>query len=156
MAVRINAKAVSHLEEISDSEIDLLSKSNTCGVLLPTTAIILQLKRPPARQMLNAGCIIALGSDFNPNAYCFSMPLIMSLACIDLRLTMNEALIASTINSAFALGVQRKHGSIEVGKQSDFLVVKSNRWENLIYQIGAHDSLISCVIVNGQKVYESN
>jgi imidazolonepropionase len=155
MAIQINAKAVSHLEEISENEIALLSKSNTVGVLLPTTAIILQLKRPPARQMLNTGCIIALGSDFNPNAYCYSMPLIMSLACIDLRLTMNEALIAATINSAYALGIQRKHGSIEVGKQADFVIVKSNRWENLIYQIGAHDSLISYVIVNGQIVHES-
>ena len=156
MAVRINAKAVSHLEEISPNEINLLSKSDTVGVLLPTTAIILQLKRPPARQMLNAGCIVALGSDFNPNAYCYSMPLIMSLACIDLRLTMKEALIASTINSAFALGVHRKHGSIEVGKQADFVIIKSNKWENLIYQIGAHDSLIDCVIVNGQKVNGSD
>lgn len=73
MAVRLNSKGVSHLEEISDSEIDLLSKSETVGILLPTTAIIMQLKRPPARKMLNSGCIIALGSDFNPNAYCFSM-----------------------------------------------------------------------------------
>ena len=69
----MKAKGVSHLEEISENEIDLLSKSETVGILLPTTAIIMQLKRPPARQMLNAGCIVALGSDFNPNAYCFSM-----------------------------------------------------------------------------------
>lgn len=51
----------------------------------------------------------------------------MSLACIDLRMTMNEALAASTINSAFALGVENKHGSIEVGKQADLLVINSNR-----------------------------
>ena len=51
----------------------------------------------------------------------------MSLACIDLRMTMNEALVASTLNSAFALGVQDRHGSIEVGKQADFLVINSNR-----------------------------
>ena len=73
MGVKMKAKGVSHLEEISESEIDLLSKSETVGILLPTTAIIMQLKRPPARQMLNSGCIVALGSDFNPNAYCFSM-----------------------------------------------------------------------------------
>lgn len=73
MGVRLNSKAVSHLEEISDLEIDFLSKSETVGILLPTTAIIMQLKRPPARKMLNSGCIIALGSDFNPNAYCYAM-----------------------------------------------------------------------------------
>lgn len=73
MGVRIKSKAVSHLEEISEKEIALLAKSETVGILLPTTAIIMQLKRPPARAMLKAGCIVALGSDFNPNAYCFSM-----------------------------------------------------------------------------------
>ncbi len=73
LGVKMNAKGVSHLEEISDSEIKVLSESETAGILLPTTAIIMQLKRPPARKMLEAGCIIALGSDFNPNAYCFSM-----------------------------------------------------------------------------------
>ena len=75
MAVRLESKAVSHLEEINDNEIDLLSKSETVGILLPTTAIIMQLKRPPARKMLSSGCIIALGSDFNPNAYCYAMVL---------------------------------------------------------------------------------
>lgn len=69
----MNAKAVSHLEEISDSEIELMAKSDTVGVLLPTTAMIMQLPRPPARKMLDSGCIVALGSDFNPNAYCFAM-----------------------------------------------------------------------------------
>lgn len=69
----MNAKAVSHLEEISESEIELMSKSETVGVLLPTTAMIMQLPRPPARKMLDSGCIVALGSDFNPNAYCYAM-----------------------------------------------------------------------------------
>jgi imidazolonepropionase len=73
MAVKLNSKAVSHLEETSDSEIELLSKSETVGILLPTTAVIMQLKRPPVRKMLDSGCIVALGSDFNPNAYCYSM-----------------------------------------------------------------------------------
>lgn len=129
MGVRLNAKGVSHLEEISDSEIDLLSKSETVGILLPTTAMIMQLKRPPARKMLQAGCIIALGSDFNPNAYCSAMPLVMNFACIDLRLSMNEALAAATINSAFSLGVENLKGSIEVDKSADFLIIKSNRFE---------------------------
>jgi imidazolonepropionase len=73
MAVKLKSKGASHLEETSDSEIELLSKSETVGILLPTTAIIMQLKRPPVRKMLDSGCIVALGSDFNPNAYCYSM-----------------------------------------------------------------------------------
>jgi imidazolonepropionase len=79
MGVRLGAKAVSHLEEISESEIGLLGKSETVGILLPTTALIMQLKRPPARKMLDAGCSVALGSDFNPNAYCFAMVRIKTL-----------------------------------------------------------------------------
>jgi imidazolonepropionase len=129
MAVKINSKAVSHLEEISEHEIKLMSNSETVGILLPTTAITLQLKRPPARKMLSAGCIIALGSDFNPNAFCYSIPVVMHLACVDLRMSMNEALAAATINSAFALGVQDKRGSIEIGKQADFVIINSNRSE---------------------------
>ena len=73
MGVRINAKGVSHLEEISDSEIALMAKSETVGILLPTTAFVMQLKSPPARKMLQSGCIVALGSDFNPNAFCYAM-----------------------------------------------------------------------------------
>lgn len=154
MGIKLNAKGVSHLEEISDSEIDQLSKSETVGILLPTTAMIMQLKRPPARKMLESGCIIALGSDFNPNAYCYSMPLVMSFACIDLRLSMNEALAAATINSAFALGVQDERGSIETNKCTDLLLIKSNRWENIIYQMGSHSDLIKYVINDGRIVYE--
>lgn len=155
LGVRLKAKGVSHLEEISDSEIDLLSKSETVGVLLPTTAVIMQLKRPPARKMLNAGCIVSLGSDFNPNAFCYAMPVIMNLACIDYRMSMNEALVASTINSAFSLGVEKTRGSIELGKQADLVILKTNRWENIIYQMGAHSRLIKYVIVNGAIVYEN-
>lgn len=73
MGVNIKSKAVSHLEMISPKEISLLASSETVGILLPTTAVIMQLKRPPAREMLKAGCIVALGSDFNPNAYCYAM-----------------------------------------------------------------------------------
>lgn len=69
----MKAKAMSHLEEISDAGIEAIAKSETVAVLLPTTAFMLRLKPPPARKMIDAGCIVALGSDFNPNAYCFAM-----------------------------------------------------------------------------------
>lgn len=78
MGVKLKAKGVSHLEEISDHEIALLGDSETVGVLLPTTAVIMQLHRPPARKMLDAGCIISLGTDFNPNAYCTAMVFVIN------------------------------------------------------------------------------
>lgn len=156
MGVRLKAKGVSHLEEISESEIDLLSKSETVGVLLPTTALIMQLPRPPARKMLDAGCIVSLGSDFNPNAYCYAMSVIMNLACVDYRFSMNEALVASTINSAFSLGVENTKGSIELDKSADLVILKTNRWENIIYQMGAYSRLIKYVIVDGKIVHANN
>ena len=75
MGVEVGSKSISHLEEISDSEIEKMSKSETVAILLPTTAYLLRLKQPPAREMIDRGCIVALGSDFNPNAYCYSMVL---------------------------------------------------------------------------------
>jgi imidazolonepropionase len=154
MGVEIGSKAISHLEEISDEEIDRMSKSETVGILLPTTAYILRLKQPPARKMLDNGCIVALASDFNPNAYCYSMPLVMHLACINMRLTLNEALVACTINSAFALGLEDKKGSIERGKHADLVVIRAKRWEHLVYQLGCDRSLIQAVLLRGNVVHE--
>lgn len=79
----------------------------------------------------------------------------MNLACVDLRLSMEEALIAATINSAFSLGVESTRGSIEVGKNADLVILKTNRWENIIYQMGAHSRLIRQVIVDGNVVFEA-
>ena len=73
MGADIGALAISHLEEISDSGITAMAQSGSVGVVLPTTAYILRLTPPPVRKMIERGMAIALGSDFNPNAYCMSM-----------------------------------------------------------------------------------
>ena len=78
MGAEIGALAISHLEEISEEGIAAMSKARTVAVVLPTTAYILRLKPPPVRRMIEAGVPVALGSDFNPNAYCMSMVLCMS------------------------------------------------------------------------------
>jgi imidazolonepropionase len=88
------------LEKVDDDDIKSMSLNKICGVLLPTTALILRIENPPARKMISEGVIVALGSDFNPNAHCLSMPTVMNLACIRMNMTMNESLVASTINSA--------------------------------------------------------
>ena len=94
-----------------------MAEAGSVGVILPTTAYILRLKHPPVRAMLDHGMIVALGSDFNPNAHCVSMPIVMHLACVNLRLSLNEALAAATINSAHSLGRSGTHGSIEVRRR---------------------------------------
>ncbi|XP_043569237.1 probable imidazolonepropionase isoform X3 [Chiloscyllium plagiosum] len=127
LGAELGALAISHLEEVSDAGIAAMATAKSCAVLLPSTAYILRLKTPRARDMLDAGVIVALGSDFNPNAYCCSMPITMHLACVNMKMSMNESLVAATINAAYALGKSHSHGSLEVGKQGDLLIINAPR-----------------------------
>ncbi|TRY64680.1 hypothetical protein DNTS_006388 [Danionella cerebrum] len=156
LGAELGALAISHLEEVTDDGIAAMAQAKTAAVLLPTTAYILRLTPPRARNMLDAGVIVALGSDFNPNAYCCSMPMVMHLACVMMKLSMPEALAASTINAAYALNRSQTHGSIEVGKQGDLVIVNAPRWEHLVYQFGGHQELIRYVIIRGEVVYEND
>ncbi|XP_015230932.1 PREDICTED: probable imidazolonepropionase [Cyprinodon variegatus] len=156
MGAELGALAISHLEEVTDEGIVAMAKAKTAAVLLPTTAYILRLPQPRARDMLDAGVIVALGSDFNPNAYCCSMPVVMHLACVNMRMSMTEALAAATINAAFALGRSDTHGSLEVNKHGDLLILNATRWEHLIYQLGGHQETIRYVIIKGNIVYDND
>ncbi|KAM6895498.1 putative imidazolonepropionase [Xenentodon cancila] len=152
----LGALAISHLEEATDEGIVAMAKAKVAAVLLPTTAYILRLPQPRARDMLDAGVIVALGSDFNPNAYCCSMAIVMHLACVNMRMSMPEALAAATINAAYALGWSHTHGSLEVNKHGDLLVLNTPRWEHLIYQLGGHQEIIRYVIIKGNIVYDND
>ncbi|XP_043101307.1 probable imidazolonepropionase [Puntigrus tetrazona] len=156
LGAELGALAISHLEEVTDDGIAAMAKAKTSAVLLPTTAYILRLSPPRARDMLDAGVIVALGSDFNPNAYCCSMPMVMHLACVLMKMSMPEALAASTINAAYALNRSHTHGSLEIGKQGDLVIISAPRWEHLVYQFGGHQELIRYVIIKGKIVYEND
>ncbi|KAK7793606.1 hypothetical protein R5R35_011117 [Gryllus longicercus] len=155
MGAQLNATAISHLEEISAEGIAAMANSGVVAVILPTTAFIMHLKPPPVRQLISHGVPVALGTDFNPNAYCLAMPLVMHLACIHLGMTVNEALVASTLNAAASLGRSATNGSIQKGKWADFVIVNAPRWEHIIYQYGAHSHLIYAVIKDGKVVYKN-
>ncbi|KAF3814559.1 hypothetical protein GH733_017717, partial [Mirounga leonina] len=127
LGAELGAQAISHLEEASDEGIVAMAMAGCSAILLPTTAYMLRLKQPRARKMLDEGVIVALGSDFNPNAYCFSMPVVMHLACVNMGMSMAEALAAATINAAYALGKSHTRGSLEVGKQGDLIIINSSR-----------------------------
>jgi imidazolonepropionase len=123
--VKYNALSVDHLECTGDEEIEVLKGSNTMPTLLPGTAFFLQLEYPPARKMIDAGLPVALASDYNPGS-CPSgkMPFVLTLACLYLKMTPQEAINAATLNSAYAMGVEDELGSIIAGKRANLFITK--------------------------------
>lgn len=156
LAASLNAKSISHCEFISDAGIRAIAESKTVAIICPTTAFLLRLDPPPVRKMIEAGVIMAIASDFNPNAYCFSLVYAMQIAVIHSRLSLNEALVATTINAAFAMNKHQSHGSLEQGKAGDMIVIRSKDWRNLIYQMGQSRDLIKTVIKKGKIVHFVN
>eukprot|EP00977_Amphora_coffeiformis_P000436 scaffold112_cov196-Amphora_coffeaeformis.AAC.3 len=151
LAAKKNCRAVSHLEHVSDQGIVAMKESNTAAVLLPTTAFVLRITPPPARKLIDSGVAVALGTDFNPNAFCLSMPHAMNLACITMHMTVEEALVAGTLNAAYSMGKEKSHGSLETGKRGDIVLVNGS-WENIIYQFGSAPP-IHAVIKDGVPMY---
>jgi len=143
---------VSHCEEISASGISALVASESAAVLLPTTQLLLQLPAPPARKMIQQGAIVALGSDFNPNAHCLAMPVVLHLACSLWRLSPAEVLSAATLNAAYSLRRQQC-GAIQAGFRADMLVLDAPSWEHIVYQLGEHATLIRHVVCGGAIVH---
>ncbi|KAF0977433.1 hypothetical protein FDP41_003425 [Naegleria fowleri] len=151
LAYELDALAVSHCEHVSDKGIELMAEKNICATLLPTTAYILRIAYPPARKMIEKGVPVVLSTDFNPNAHCMSLPFVMNLSCVNMRMTLNEALVACTLNAAASIGKASTHGSLAVGKKGDCVIINHPNWEHLIYELC--DSPILHVIMNGKVVY---
>lgn len=123
VGVKHQAVSVDHLECTGDEEIETLLDSNTIPTLLPSTAFFLGLHYPPARKMIESGLPIAMASDYNPGSSpSGSIPFIISLACIRMKLLPEEAFNAVTLNSAAAMEWNHMAGSITVGKQADFII----------------------------------
>lgn len=150
--VRAGAISVDHLENIGDEEIDVLLQSSTIPTALPGAAFFLGLPFPPARQMLNAGLPLAIASDYNPgSAPSGNMPLMVSIACIQMKLTPEEAFNAATINTAAALEISDMHGSITEGKVASVFITRP--MPSVAYFPYAFGSqLIETVIVKGKIV----
>ena len=151
--VRAGAISVDHLENIGAEEIDVLLKSDTLPTALPGAAFFLGLPFPPARKMLEAGLPLVIASDYNPgSAPSGNMPFMVSLACIKMKLTPEEALNATTINAAAALEILHTHGSVTEGKVASILITKPMpSVAYLPYAFGS--AMIETVILAGQ-IYE--
>lgn len=123
--IQVSAISVDHLENIGDEEIELLKQSQTMPAALPGAAFFLGLSFPPAREMLNKGLPLAIASDFNPGSSpSGSMLMMVSLACMKMKLTPEEAINAATINTAYTLHLLNSHGSITRGKAASVIITK--------------------------------
>ncbi|MEJ7646611.1 MAG: imidazolonepropionase [Chryseolinea sp.] len=152
VGVRVKAISVDHLENIGTEEIAALQGSNVIPTALPGAAFFLGLPFTPARQIIDAGLPIAIASDYNPgSAPSGNMSLIISLACIKMKMTPEEAINACTINTACALELQHTHGSITRGKVANVFITKPiPSFGYLPYAFGS--SLVQTVILNGKII----
>lgn len=151
-AIELGAVSIDHLDEISDSEIALLANSNTIGVVTPTVNFNFgAAKFADARKMIDAGCAIAVSTDYNPgSAPCPSLPAAMAIACRYQKLLPAEALNAATVNGAFAVGLGGRVGSIERGKQADVLILDTSDYREIAYEFGSNS--VETVIKKGRVV----
>ncbi|MCB9136950.1 MAG: imidazolonepropionase [Caldilineaceae bacterium] len=140
MAVGLGAVSVDHLEVSGTAEIALLAQSDTLAVPLPAANFNLgECRFAPARELVDAGAALALATDLNPgSAPCFSMALVMAIACRYQRLLPGEALLAATINAAHAVNMAATVGSIEAGKQADLLILKASDYRHVAYFLGGN------------------
>jgi imidazolonepropionase len=149
--VACDAISVDHLEFCNDTDIEVLKKSNTMPTVLPGAAFFLSLPLPPARKMIDSGLAIAFASDFNPGS-CPSgnMNFMMSLGCVQYKLTPEEVINACTINSAYAMQLSHQVGSITIGKKANFFITQSiSSYAFIPYSFGSN--LIESVYLNGVK-----
>ena len=151
--VKTEAISVDHLEFIDDEEIAALKSSETIPVILPGAQWFLSLPYPPARKMIDNGLPLAICSDYNPGS-CPSgnINFMISLACVQYKMTPEEAINAATINSAYAMGVSHELGSICIGKKANVFITKEIPGYSFIPYAFATD-LVDTVIINGKRFF---
>jgi imidazolonepropionase len=150
--VKYDALSVDHLERVGEEEIELLAGNQTIATLLPGASFFLGLPEAPARKMIKAGIPVAIASDFNPGSSpTGNMKLMLSLACVRLKMQPLEALISTTINGAFAMELNEDTGSIAPGKRANLIITKPiPSFDFFPYAYGS--DLIDTVILNGEII----
>ena len=148
LGVELGAVSVDHLLKITGEDIEIISKSNTTAVMMPATSFYLGEEYAPARKLIDAGTIVALGSDFNPGSNTINDPtLVMHLAVSKLKMSPEEALTSFTLNSSHVLGISEKAGTLERGKYADMIGWNVSDLEAIPY-LPAHDT-VSLTVKNG-------
>ena len=153
LAVEMHAASADHLEKVSAGDIRALAHSNVTCTLLPGCCFHLGLAHyGPARKLIEAGAIVAIATDFNPGTSpTLSMPMILSLACTQMRMTPAEVIAAATINAAYSLGRHNRIGSLEVGKFADLAAFDVDEYREIPYYFGVNHC--SLTMKRGQIIY---
>ena len=151
-AVDNKAITVDHLEIVTAEDIEILKNCDTIPVALPSCSFFIQIPYTPARELLNHGLPLALASDFNPGTTpSGNMHFVVALACIQMKLTPEEAINAATLNAAYAMQVEHEVGSITIGKKANLIFTKPlNHFNDIPYFFA--DNLIDKVYIDGELV----
>lgn len=153
LAVELGAVSADHLLQASDEGIKAMAGSSVVATLLPCTAFSLKESYARGREMIDSGCAVGLATDFNPGS-CFteSIALVFALACIQMNLSIEEAITALTINGAAAVNRAEEIGSIDIGKKADIIILEFPSYKFIPYHVGV--STVEKVIKNGELVFD--
>ena len=138
LAAELEAASADHLIHTSTDGIEAMARSRTIAILLPAASLASRLPFADGRRLLAAGVAVAIGTDFNPNCWCDSMPLAIALACHHNGLTPAEAITAATVNAAHAIGRGDQVGVLEPGRVADLVVLDMPSWRHLGYRFGGN------------------
>ena len=151
LAVELGARSIDHLEATGRDGVARLAASDVVAVLLPVAALYLARPMPPARALADAGAVIALATDFNPgSAFCESLPIVCTLACTQLSLAPEEALVACTVNAAHVLGLHDR-GRIAAGLRADLVLIDAPDWRHLAYHLAG--DVVHTVVRDGRVAH---
>jgi len=152
LAAELGAVSAEHLLAANEENLSAMAANGVIAVLLPATAYSLRKNYAPARQMIDIGLPVALATDCNPgSSYTESMPFVFGLAVLNMNLSVNEALVASTLNAAYAVGRAENAGSLEKGKNADFLLLDGESPAILAYHAGV--SPVQAIYKRGERVF---
>ena len=148
LAIELGARSVDHLEATGPDGVAALAASDVTGVLLPASALFLGRPMPPGRALVDAGAAVSLATDFNPgSAFCESLPVVMSLAATQLKLSPAEALAACTVNAAHVLGRADRIGRLAPGYAADLALLDAPDWRYVAYHLAG--DVVATVIKDG-------
>jgi len=154
LAAELRTTSAEHLLAASEKNLRAMAKRGVIGVLLPGTAYNLRKAYAPARKMVEFGAPVAIATDCNPgSSYTESMPFVFGLGVLNMNLSVSEALVAATLNAAYAIGMAKRVGSLDVGKSADFLLLDGEGPAVLAYHAGV--SPVVKVFKGGELVFPS-